>query len=255
MTEMTLLSYLIVFLGGTAAGFIDSIAGGGGMITIPILLSVGLPPHLALGTNKLQSPFGTLTSTIRYGKSGLFNFKEIWPGVIFTFIGAMTGTILIQRISADFLEKAVPILLAVIFLYTLFKKDLGEREEKSRMKRIPFLLLFGLVVGFYDGFFGPGTGSFWTIGFVTLLGMNIKNATGACKPMNLTSNLTALIFFLIGGNVVFSIGLVMAAGQILGTLGGSHLVIKQPPRFVRYALLVIVGATIINTFRQYYLST
>ncbi|MBN2628563.1 MAG: TSUP family transporter [Spirochaetales bacterium] len=252
MPEMTLLSYLFVFLGGTAAGFIDSIAGGGGMITIPVLLSVGLPPHLALGTNKLQSPFGTLTATLRYGKSGLFDFKKIWPGVVFTFMGAAAGTILIQMISADFLKKAIPLLLSGIFLYTLFKKNLGERQEQSRLKPMIFLLLFGLIVGFYDGFFGPGTGSFWTIGFVTLMGMNLKGATGAAKPMNLTSNATSLVFFLIGGNVLFPVGLIMAAGQVLGTLAGSHLVIKQHPRFVRYAILIIVGATILNTFINYY---
>lgn len=252
MPEMSLLSYLIVFAGGAAAGFIDAIAGGGGMITIPVLLSVGLPPHLALGTNKLQSPFGTLTSTLRYAKSGLFDFKTIWPGVVFTFVGAAAGTILIQRLSADFLEKSVPLLLAGIFLYTLFKKDMGERRKRQVMKSLPFLILFGLALGFYDGFFGPGTGSFWTIGFITLMGMDIKGATGASKPMNLTSNLTALVFFLLGGNVVLSIGLVMAVGQVLGTLGGSQLVIKRPPRFIRYALLTIVGATIVNTFLKYY---
>ncbi len=222
------------------------------MITIPVLLSVGLPPHLALGTNKLQSPFGTLTSTLRYGRSGLFDIKKIWPGIVFTFIGAASGTILIQSISADFLEKAVPLLLAAVFLYTLVKKDMGEREEKSRIKTLPFLALFGICLGFYDGFFGPGTGSFWTIGFVTLMGMNLKGATGATKPMNLTSNLASLLFFLLGGNVVFIVGFVMAAGQVLGTLAGSHLVIKRPPRFVRYAMLVIVGATILNTVYKFY---
>ncbi len=253
MPEMTLFSYILVFLGGVGAGFIDSIAGGGGMITLPVLLSVGLPPHLALGTNKLQSPFGTLTATLRYRRSGLFQFRKIWPGIIFTFIGAAAGTILIQRISADFLKKAIPLLLTGIFLYTLFKKNLGEREKESRMRPLLFLLLFGLVVGFYDGFFGPGTGSFWAIGFVSLLGMNMKEATGATKPMNLTSNLTSLLFFLIGGNVLVPVGLVMAAGQVLGTWGGSHLVINRPPRFVRYALLLIVGITILNTFIKYYL--
>ena len=222
------------------------------MITIPVLLSVGLPPHLALGTNKLQSPFGTLTSTLRYGRSGLFDIKKIWPGILFTFLGAAAGTILIQSISADFLEKAVPLLLSAVFFYTLLKKDMGEREEKSRMGTLPFLGLFGLILGFYDGFFGPGTGSFWTIGFVTIMGMNLKGATGATKPMNLTSNLTSLLFFLLGGNVVLSVGFVMAAGQILGTLAGSQLVIKHPPRFLRYAMLVIVGATILNTFYKFY---
>jgi uncharacterized protein len=253
MADLNVLSYIFIFLGGAGAGFIDSIAGGGGLITIPVLLSVGLPPHLALGTNKLQSPFGTLTASLLYGRSGLFDFKKIWPGVVFTFLGAMTGTILIQLISADFLKKAIPILLVGIFTYTLLKKDLGAREEKSRLPHLPFLVLFGLSLGFYDGFFGPGTGSFWTIAFVSLMGMNLKGATGAAKPMNFTSNLTALLFFMLGGNVVYSVGLIMAVGQVLGTLVGARLVIKHPPRFVRYAMLIIVGLTILNTFRQFYL--
>lgn len=252
MTDLSLLSTFIVFLGGILAGFIDSIAGGGGMVTLPILLSVGLPPHLALGTNKLQSPFGSLTSTIKYARSGLFKWKEIWPGIIFTFLGAMTGTILIQRLSATFLEKAVPILLGLIFLYTLIKKNLGSKRKKQKISSWMFFITFGLILGFYDGFFGPGTGSFWTIAFVTVLGMDLRGATGATKPMNLTSNLTALVFFILGGNVVFSLGLIMAAGQVIGSLGGSHLVIKKPPRFIRAALLIIVGLTIVNTFRQYY---
>lgn len=250
--DLDLVSYIIVFLGGIGAGFIDSIAGGGGMVTIPILLAIGLPPHLALGTNKLQAPFGSLTATIRYGRSGLYDLKKIWPGIIFTLIGAMAGTIIIQKISADFLSKAVPILLSCIFIYTLVKKDLGDRENQSRLKTLPFLAVFGILFGFYDGFFGPGTGSFWTIAFISLMGMNIKGATGASKPMNLTSNITALIFFLIGGNVVFSIGFIMAGGQIIGSYFGSHLVIKSHPKFIRNALLVIIGITILNTFRQAY---
>ena len=126
------------------------------MITIPVLLSVGLPPHLALGTNKLQSPFGTLTATLRYGKSGLFDFKKIWPGVVFTFIGAAAGTILIQMISADFLKKPYPCSFRGIFLYTLFKKNLGERQEQSRLKPMIFLLLFGTDRGILRRFLRTG---------------------------------------------------------------------------------------------------
>lgn len=252
MQDLTLISYIIIIIGSVAAGFIDSIAGGGGMITIPILLAVGLPPHLALGTNKLQAAFGSLTSTLRYNKSGLIDFKKIWPGIIFTFIGAMVGTLLIQNISGDFLEKAVPILLGIIFLYTLFKKDLGHIEKHKRMNTLPFFAIFGILIGFYDGFFGPGTGSFWTIAFVTVMGMNIKGGTGSSKPMNFVSNITALIFFILGKNIIFHIGFIMAVGQIIGSLIGSHIVIKSNPKFIRHALLIIIGITIINTFRQFY---
>ncbi len=236
-----------------AAGFLDSIAGGGGIITVPVLLAVGLPPHMALGTNKLQASFGSFTATMRYGMKGLYKLENIWPGIIFTFIGAVIGTWLVQRLDGGFLNRLIPFMLLVLFLYTLFQPRLGEKDSHARWPAGLFWLVFGLSIGFYDGFFGPGTGSFWTIALVTLLGLNLKNATGTTKPMNFTSNIVSLSVFLIGGNVLIPLGLLMGAAQFAGAWLGSHLVLRRSPRFIRIFLLIAVGATILRLLQVQYL--
>ncbi|MBB6479688.1 TSUP family transporter [Spirochaeta isovalerica] len=242
--EITLLTALIMAATGFLAGFVDSIAGGGGIITVPVLLSLGLPPHLALGTNKFQASFGSVTSAWRYYRKGLFTLKETWLGVLFTFAGAAAGTILIQMIEADFLMKAIPLFLLAVFLYTLFSPELGANDRQVGMARYIFYPVFGLLLGFYDGFFGPGTGSFWTIALVVLLGLNLKKATGTTKIMNFTSNIVSLAVFIMGGKVVFLAGLFMGSGQIAGAWTGSHLVIKHSTKFIRVFFLIVVAATI-----------
>jgi len=242
--EMTIITASIMAATGFLAGFVDSIAGGGGIITVPVLLSLGLPPHLALGTNKLQACFGSITSTTRYYHKGLFTFKETWLGIVFTLIGALIGTILIQLINADFLMKAIPLFLLAVFLYTLFSPKLGATDRQVNMSKLVFFPITGILLGFYDGFFGPGTGSFWTIALVILFGLNLKKATGTTKVMNFTSNIVSLIVFLIGGKVVFLAGIIMGSGQIAGAWAGSHMVIRYSTRFIRIFFLIVVAATI-----------
>jgi len=162
----------------------------------------------------------------------------------FTFSGAVTGSVLIQLIKADFLMKGIPLLLLGVFLYTLFSPDLGTTDRQVKMSRYLFYPLFGLLLGFYDGFFGPGTGSFWTISLVVLLGLNLKKATGTTKIMNFTSNIVSLTVFIIGGKVVFLAGIVMGFGQMAGAWTGSHLVIKHNTKFIRLFFLIVVAATI-----------
>ena len=242
--EITLITGLIMAATGFLAGFVDSIAGGGGIITVPVLLSLGLPPHLALGTNKLQACFGSITSTTRYYRKKLFNFRDTWLGILFTLIGAAIGTILIQMIDADFLMKAIPLFLLAVFLYTLFSPKLGASDRQVAMSKFLFFPIAGILLGFYDGFFGPGTGSFWTIALVLLFGLNLKKATGTTKVMNFTSNIVSLIVFIIGGKVVLLAGIVMGSGQIAGAWVGSHMVIKHSTKFIRVFFLVVVAATI-----------
>ena len=242
--EITLITGLIMAATGFLAGFVDSIAGGGGIITVPVLLSLGLPPHLALGTNKLQACFGSITSTTRYYRKKLFTLKETWIGIIFTLIGAAIGTILIQLINADFLMKAIPLFLLAVFLYTLLSPQMGATDRQVNMSKFIFFPILGILLGFYDGFFGPGTGSFWTIALVALYGLNLKKATGTTKVMNFTSNIVSLIVFIIGGKVLFLAGLVMGSGQIVGAWVGSHMVIKHSTKFIRVFFLIVVAATI-----------
>jgi uncharacterized protein len=234
----------LLFTAGILAGFVDSIAGGGGIITVPALLAVGFPPHLALGTNKLQASFGSFTAAMNYRRGNMLRFRELTLGIAFTALGAFTGTMTVQVISADSLKHIIPALLVVIFVYMICKPRLGETHKPHRMTPWLFYLVFGCLIGFYDGFFGPGTGSIWTIAFVLWLGFDLKKATAHTKALNFTSNIVSLVTFVIGGHVVLFAGLLMGFGQMLGAFLGSHLVLKRGTRFVRIFFLVVVAITI-----------
>lgn len=252
MDPLSISSYAFLGFAGFFAGFVDSIAGGGGLISLPALLSAGFPPHLALGTNKLQGTFGTFTSTLNYRHKGLVRLKETIQGVIYTAIGAGIGTITIQHISADFLNTIIPLLLLAVFLYMLFSPQLGMQESASLLSTSSFYLIFGLLLGFYDGFFGPGTGSFWMMAFVVLLGIDLTKATAHTKVMNFTSNIVALLFFAMGNNVVYVAGIIMGIGQMLGAYTGSNLVVLKGVRFVRIFLLTVIGLTILKLMASLY---
>jgi uncharacterized protein len=245
-SDISLLGHLAALLAGLAAGFVDSIAGGGGLITVPTLLAIGLPPHLALGTNKLGSTMGVLTALARYRGGGLVRVRNWMPAVVCTAAGAACGTLLIQRLSADFLGWLIPVLLLAILIYTLGSPDLGSRPARERMGRRLFQIVFGLGLGFHDGFFGPGTGAFWALALVVVAGLDLRRATGATKVMNATSNITALAFFLAGGKVVITVGLAMGAGQVIGATLGSMQVLRRPPSFVRWFLIGSVTLVLVR---------
>lgn len=250
--EMTIEIFVVLFLGGFAAGFVDSIAGGGGLISLPVLLSVGLPPQLALGTNKLQGSFGTFSSSYNYIRNGKVDLKACWAGVVYTLVGAGIGAVFIQRLDPGFIRHLIPILLLVVFFYTLFSKGLGDRQRVAMMPAHLFFFIFGLGLGFYDGFFGPGTGSFWTAALLVLLGHDLTRAAGATRVFNLTSNVVALAMFVIGNNVLYSAGLCMALGQVVGARLGSGMAIKKGARFIRPIFLTVVFLTIIRLVYLYY---
>ncbi|HHD57443.1 MAG TPA: hypothetical protein ENK89_07200 [Desulfobulbaceae bacterium] len=236
----------LLFPAGLLAGFIDSIAGGGGIITVPALLAVGIPPHQALATNKLQSSCGSLTASVNYARLGLMNPGELVAGFIFSFLGAVGGAVTVQFFSADFLENLIIVMLIILFVYTLFSPQLGYVRKPHKINHLSFYVIFGLLIGFYDGFFGPGTGSFWTISLVVLLGLDLKQATAQTKLFNLTSNVVALGVFLSSGLVLWSAGLAMGAGQVIGAYCGSTLVSKKEVHFIRVFFLCVVAATIIK---------
>ncbi|MDA3833785.1 MAG: TSUP family transporter [Spirochaetales bacterium] len=244
--ELSLYHYFLLFFGAILSGLVDSIAGGGGIITIPLLLSVGLPPHAAIATNKLQASFGTFTAMMRYRHSRLFTFRTLIPGILLTAAGAAGGAYLIQQINADALAQVIPFILLALLIYTAASPQLGLSDTQAKMAEFPIFLIFGLAIGFYDGFFGPGTGSFWTMGLVILAGYNLKRATAVTKVMNFTSNCVSLIIFLLGGKVIIAIGLLMGAGQLLGAWSGSHLVITRGTKFVKIFFMIVVSITIID---------
>jgi len=234
----------ILFASAVFAGFVDSIAGGGGIIALPALLAVGFPPHLALGTNKLQASFGSLTAALTYRHGDMLRFRELKLGIGFTALGAFAGTMTVQVISADFLKHIIPVLLVIIFVYVLCNPKLGTTHKPHRIDPLLFYLVFGCLIGFYDGFFGPGTGSIWAIAFVLWLGFDLKKATAHTKALNFTSNIIALATFIVGGNIIVFVGVTMGFGQILGAYLGSHMVLKRGTRFVRVFFLCVVAITI-----------
>lgn len=233
---------LLLFATGLVAGFVDSIAGGGGLITLPVLLNLGIDPRFALGTNKLQASFGSGSATMHFARAGTVPLRDCRRGFVITFIGAALGTLLVQQLPRDFLAHAIPVLLAVVAVYFLLKPDLGAADAPPRLARGWFDAGFGLLLGFYDGFFGPGTGTFWAMAFVLGLGFNLTRATGYTKVMNFASNLSSLLFFLLGRNVLFGPGLAMGVGQLLGARLGARLVITKGVKFIRPIFISMVLA-------------
>lgn len=238
--------FLLPLLFGAAfvAGLVDAIAGGGGLITVPVLMGIGLPPQVALGTNKLQASFGSGSAMLHFVRAGTVKMSDCRTGIIWTAVGAALGVWCVQLLDATVLKLLIPWLLAAIALYTLFSPRLGAEDSHARMKSGPFYLLFGLSIGFYDGFFGPGTGSFWTMALMMLLGYSMMRATAATKVMNFTSNFVALIFFLSVGQVRFVEGIVMGVGQFLGARVGSRLVIRRGTAFIRPVFITMVLALV-----------
>ena len=246
MLDIEIPTLILLFFAGGFAGFVDSIAGGGGIITVPVLLAVGIPPHQALATNKLQSSFGSLTATMNYAKKGLMNPCDLLSGVLFSFLGGIAGSIMVQYFSPEFLEKMIIVMLIVLFIYTAMSPKLGFEQKQHKLNHLLFYTLFGLLIGFYDGFFGPGTGSFWTIALVLLLGLDLKQATARTKLFNFTSNIVSLAVFIYSGLVLWTAGLIMGVGQIIGAYLGSTLVSKKEVHFIRVFFLIVVAATIIK---------
>ena len=229
--------YTILFIVAFFASLVDSIAGGGGLLTTPSMLLVGMPPLNVLATNKFQSCFGAVTSTYNYYKNGFLAEKNKRFYTALSFIGSSVGTLLVSRISNETLELVIPVLLigAAIFFIT----NKGPSGVKKNEK---LLIVFNLVVfaiGFYDGFFGPGTGSFFVLSFIIIKGANIMESTAVTKLLNLSSNLAAFIIFAFQGYVIWYLGLVMAVAQIAGAYTGSKFAIRNGEKVVRPVLVVV----------------
>ncbi len=242
--ELALWHYPVLFLVGLVAGTVDAVAGGGGLITVPALLNLGLPVPLALGTNKFQSSFGSVSASAHFLRHGAVNLRECRIGILATLAGALLGAFAVQQIDPGILRDLVPWLLAGILVYTLFRPRIGTGDHPPKLPASLFFTAFGLGLGFYDGFFGPGTGSFWAIALVLLLGQNFTRATAFTKIMNATSNVAALALFAAAGLVHLGAGLAMAAGQLLGGRLGAHLVMTRGARFIRPLFLTMVTLTL-----------
>lgn len=236
-TEFGLDVLLLLALAGFLGGFIDSIAGGGGLVTVPALLLAGLSPVEAIGTNKAQSVFGSATASYAYVSAGLVDAKRQLPWAALAFLGSIAGAALATVLPGEWLHKALPVLLVVIALYFAFKPDMGDVDRARRLS--PFLFGFTVVpmVGFYDGLFGPGAGSFLMLAFVALAGYGVLKATAHTRLLNFSSNFGSLLFFAAAGVVSWKIALVMGAAQIAGGRLGALLAMKNGARLIKPLLV------------------
>ncbi|PWC53772.1 TSUP family transporter [Azospirillum sp. TSO22-1] len=220
------------------AGFVDAMAGGGGLLTVPALLWAGLPPAAAIATNKLQSSFGAFSATVRFVRGGEVDPRAMKGMIACALVGGLAGSAVLQVVDASFLQDAIPFLLVGIALYLLLSPKAGDVDAHRRIGEGAFALLVCTGIGFYDGIFGPGTGTFFTMAFVALAGFNLRKATAHTKVLNFTSNIASLLGFLAGGSIVWSIGLTMAVGAYAGAQLGAHMVIRNGARLVRPMLVV-----------------
>lgn len=245
-----LLACPIAFL----AGFIDSIAGGGGLIQVPglLLLFPAMPVVTLLGTNKLAACSGTVISSFHYVRALKIDYKALIPTLIVTFVFAVLGAKVVSVIHNEVLKPLVFLLIILIGIYTLIKKNFGLHSNKrfTDWRLQICCLLFGAIMGFYDGFFGPGTGSLLMFLLVSILGFDFLEGSAFAKLINLAANFAALLFFIVNQHVIYKIGLPMAVCNILGNSIGARLAIKRGSGFVRWIFLIIIALMIVQFIRQ-----
>ncbi|CAA0105768.1 putative membrane transporter protein YfcA [BD1-7 clade bacterium] len=230
---------ILLFLIAGIAGFVDAIAGGGGLLTIPALLFAGLSPVQSLATNKLQACFGSFSSTRHFMKSGLIDIRRSLWWIFLTAVGAIFGTLLVQQLDKEILEVVMPIALIVLAFYSLTNRSLGTHESSPKMSDKAYALSIASTVGAYDGFFGPGTGTFYTMANIRWLGMDFVKATGHAKLLNFVSNIVSLIVFATGGHLVIAAGLAMGAGQFIGARFGAATAIARGAGFIRILTIIM----------------
>ena len=231
-------AYAALTLVAAIAGFVDSMAGGGGLIVIPALLFAGVSPLYALGTNKLQSVFGTAIALRNYWRSGLVEWRPNRLTVLLAFAGAVAGALIVQSINTRLLQLIVPLLLVASALYVLLSPRMTDEDAHHRLTSKGYAPI-GAAVGFYDGFFGPGAGTFYTTTLVALRGYGLTKATALAKLVNVASAIASLVLFALGGHLAWLLGLCMAAGAMAGGWLGSHSALRFGAKLIRPLLVTI----------------
>ncbi|WP_242864785.1 sulfite exporter TauE/SafE family protein [Youngiibacter fragilis] len=246
--------FKMIFLcsAGFLAAFVDSIAGGGGLISLPAYLFAGVPPHFALGTNKFASTSGSFLSTLGYARSNKINFRLLRFAVPATVLGAALGVRTVLLIPQDFLSPFVSVMILVVGLYTVFKKGIGEQNNFTTITRrkVLFGTLVGFTLGFYDGFFGPGTGSFLIFIFIRFFRYDFINASGNAKLINFTSNITSLVMFALNGKIDYAIGIPVALFMMAGSTVGTRLAIRNGSKFIRPIFITMSIAVFVKLVWQ-----
>ncbi len=227
-----------LFLIATLAGCIDTLAGGGGLIVLPALILTGMPPHYALGTNKLQGSMGTATATLMMFRKRRVSPQQVRSLMFAAFIGSVMGTVAVQFVNTDVLSFVIPLVLGGIAVYFLLspQPDQGGNpvitEKNYRRLVVP-------AIGWYDGMFGPGTGSFFALAGVSFRGLGLIDATAVAKTLNFATNIASLFVFLMAGKIVWPVGLLMMGGQMLGAWAGSQALFAINPKYLRYLVVTM----------------
>lgn len=229
----------MLFAAALVAGFVDAIAGGGGLITIPVLLLAQVPPLHALATNKLQGSFGSLTASLMALRRRLVHWSEMRVLFGCSLIGAGAGAYAVQFVQAQTLDMVIPAVLVSIALYFLLAPNAGAMAGQPRLNSTAYRGVVVPGIGFYDGMFGPGTGSFFSLAGVALRGQDLITATAHAKVLNFASNIASLVVFVAGGKVLWTVGAAMVAGQVIGAWGGSHAMVRGGTKLIRPVIVTV----------------
>lgn len=238
-------------LAAAAAGLVDAVAGGGGLIIVPSLFGLfpQAVPATLLGTNKAASIWGTGWAAWQYARQVTLPSRRLLWAMAFAMLGALLGAWLATHVDAQGFRTALPLVLAAVWVYTWWRKDLGRAHAPHLGPTAEMVWACGLggIIGFYDGIFGPGTGSFFVFALVRLLGWDFLHASAAAKRLNLATNVAALAWFIPHGHVVWALALPMAVANVAGSTLGTRLALRHGAGFVRVAFLLVVGALVLKT--------
>jgi uncharacterized membrane protein YfcA len=245
------MDWVVVTLASLMAGFVDAIVGGGGLILVPALFATfpSTPPATLFGTNKAASVWGTALATVQYSRRVQLPWHALAPAACAAFIASLGGAWLVTQVSAEYLRKLLPVILVLVLIYTVSRKQLGRVHSPrfSGTRELGVASCIGATIGFYDGFFGPGTGSFFVFLLVRILGYDFLHASASAKLLNTASNFSALLLFAWKGHVWWHFALVMALANMLGSIAGTHLALKHGAGFVRGMFILVVSALILKT--------
>lgn len=231
------------------AGFVDAVAGGGGLISLPAYVFAGIPMHVAYGTNKFANCIGTSVASAKFFKSGNVKIKPALLSAAGALVGSALGAQLVLLLDEKYLKYCLIVILPIVAIYLLFNRNFGSDDQVRELpakKLYPLTVAIGLIIGAYDGFFGPGTGTFLVIAFTTLCGFNMITASGNAKVVNLASNLSAVIVYLMNGKVAFAIGIPAAVCAVAGNYLGAHLAIKNGSKVIKPIIVIVIAMLFIK---------
>ncbi|MHA6265800.1 TSUP family transporter [Aliiroseovarius sp. CAU 1755] len=252
MFDLTTEVVLLLLGAAFVAGFVDSIAGGGGLITLPALLLAGVPPVTALATNKVQGLFGAGMAAVTYARAGHVNLRRQIRAAALSFAGAVIGAFLASSLPTDVIRLALPVLLIAVAVFFAVKPGLDDIDKHERITPFLFTVTFVPLIGFYDGLLGPGTGAFFMIGFVSLAGYGILRATAHTKLLNFASNVGGLVGFMLVAPPLWALGLAMGVAQMAGAYLGSTLASRIGAKLIKPVLVIASSALALKLLSEWF---